>query len=115
MFSILNRHPEVSWEAFWEEVWYENYQEPEFIWQSSAANNDFEPKYSLAPLAFGTLKAAFYGMILAAPLAVCGAIFTGYFMAPRMRQSVKPLIELMGALPTVVLGFLAGLSTVAAA
>jgi len=109
MFSILNRHPEVSWEAFWEKVWYENYQEPEFIWQSSAANNDFEPKYSLAPLAFGTLKAAFYGMILAAPLAVCGAIFTGYFMAPRMRQSVKPLIELMGALPTVVLGFLAGL------
>ena len=109
MFSILNRHPEVSWEAFWEKVWYENYQEPELIWQSSAANNDFEPKYSLAPLAFGTLKAAFYGMILAAPLAVCGAIFTGYFMAPRMRQSVKPLIELMGALPTVVLGFLAGL------
>ena len=109
MFSILNRHPEVSWEAFWEKVWYENYQEPELIWQSSAANNDFEPKYSLAPLAFGTLKAALYGMILAAPLAVCGAIFTGYFMAPRMRQSVKPLIELMGALPTVVLGFLAGL------
>ncbi len=109
MHSVLNHHPEVSWEAFWSEVWYENYQEPEHIWQSSAANNDFEPKYSLAPLAFGTLKAAFYGMILAAPLAVCGAIFTGYFMAPRMRQNVKPLIELMGALPTVVLGFLAGL------
>ncbi len=109
MYDVLNHHPEVSWEALWSEVWYENYQEPEHIWQSSAANNDFEPKYSLAPLAFGTLKAAFYGMILAAPLAVCGAIFTGYFMAPRMRQNVKPLIELMGALPTVVLGFLAGL------
>ncbi len=109
MYDVLNHHPEVSWEALWSEVWYENYQEPEHIWQSSAANNDFEPKYSLAPLAFGTLKAAFYGMILAAPLAVCGAIFTGYFMAPRMRQNVKPLIELMGAMPTVVLGFLAGL------
>ncbi len=108
-WDIENRHPEVSWEALWQEVWYENYQEPEYIWQSSAANNDFEPKYSLAPLSFGTLKAAFYAMLLAAPLAVCGAIFTGYFMAPAMRKNVKPLIELMEALPTVVLGFLAGL------
>ena len=108
-WSVVNRHPEVSWEALWQEVWYENYQEPEYIWQSSAANNDFEPKYSLAPLAFGTLKAAFYAMLLAAPLAVCGAIFTGYFMAGKMRRNVKPLIELMEALPTVVLGFLAGL------
>ena len=108
-WDIENHHPEVSWEALWQEVWYENYQEPEYIWQSSAANNDFEPKYSLAPLSFGTLKAAFYAMLLAAPLAVCGAIFTGYFMAPAMRKNVKPLIELMEALPTVVLGFLAGL------
>ncbi len=109
LFGVENKHPEVSWEALWQQVWYENYQEPEYIWQSSAANNDFEPKYSLAPLAFGTLKAAFYAMLLAAPLAICGAIFTGYFMAPKMRRTVKPLIELMEALPTVVLGFLAGL------
>lgn len=108
-FHVENLHPEVSWTALWQQVWYENYQEPEYIWQSSAANNDFEPKYSLAPLAFGTLKAAFYAMLLAAPLAVCGAVFTGYFMAPKMRRSVKPLIELMEALPTVVLGFIAGL------
>ncbi|MES3008352.1 MAG: ABC transporter permease subunit [Pseudomonadota bacterium] len=108
-WSVENEHPEVSWEALWQKVWYENYQEPEYIWQSSAANNDFEPKYSLAPLAFGTLKAAFYALLLAAPLAVCGAIFTGYFMAPAMRRNVKPLVELMGAMPTVVLGFLAGL------
>jgi phosphate transport system permease protein len=38
-----------------------------------------------------------------------GAIYTAYFMTPRMRQYVKPSIELMGALPTVILGFLAGL------
>ena len=61
------------------------------------------------PLSFGTLKAAFYAMLLAAPLAISGAIFTGYFMAPPMRKQVKPLIELMQAIPTVVLGFLAGL------
>ena len=108
-WHVENEHPEVSWSALWDKVWYESYAEPEYIWQSSAATNEFEPKYSLVPLSFGTLKAAFYAMLLAAPLAICGAIYTGYFMAPAMRRKVKPLIELMEALPTVVLGFLAGL------
>jgi phosphate transport system permease protein len=109
VWAVHNEHPEVSWSALWGRVWYESYSEPGYVWQSSAANNDFEPKYSLMPLAFGTLKAAFYAMLLAMPLAICGAIFTGYFMVPVMRQQVKPLIELMAAMPTVVLGFLAGL------
>lgn len=108
-WEVHNEHPEVSWSVLWEKVWYEGYSEPEYIWQSSGASNEFEPKYSLMPLTFGTLKAAFYAMLLGAPLAICGAIFTGYFMAPAMRRKVKPLIELMEALPTVVLGFLAGL------
>ena len=109
VWSVHNEHPEVSFSALWQKVWYESYAEPEYTWQSSSASNDFEPKYSMMPLAFGTLKAAFYAMLLATPLAICGAIFTGYFMAPAMRRKVKPLIELMEALPTVVLGFLAGL------
>lgn len=108
-WEVHNEHPEVSWSVLWDKVWYEGYSEPDYIWQSSASSNEFEPKYSLVPLSFGTLKAAFYAMLLAAPLAICGAIFTGYFMAPAMRRKVKPLIELMEALPTVVLGFLAGL------
>ena len=109
LWKIHNEHPEISWSALWEKVWYEGYQEPEFTWQSSASTNDFEPKYSLMPLAFGTLKAAFYAMLLGTPLAICGAIYTAYFMVPAMRRKVKPFIELMEALPTVILGFLAGL------
>jgi len=108
-WEIENEHPEISFSALWEKVWYEGYQEPEYIWQSSAANNDFEPKYSLSPLAFGTLKAAFYAMLVATPLAICGALYTAYFMSPTLRRKVKPSIELMEALPTVILGFLAGL------
>lgn len=109
LWAVDNEHPDISWQALWEKVWYEGYEKPEYIWQSSASNNDFEPKYSLMPLAFGTLKAAFYAMLIATPLAICGAIYTAYFMAPAMRRKVKPLIELMEALPTVILGFLAGL------
>lgn len=48
-------------------------------------------------------------MLVAVPLSLMGAIYTAYFMTPFNRQQVKPVIELMGALPTVILGFLAGL------
>ncbi len=107
--TLKNPHPEVSWSALWDKVWYEHYDEPKYVWQSTAANSDFEPKLSLAPLTYGTLKAAFYAMLLAAPLAVAAAIYTAYFMAPGMRRKVKPVIELMEAMPTVILGFFAGL------
>src|SRR5690606_16568719 len=108
-FPVSTPHPEISWRSLWGKVWYESYPEPDYVWQSTSANTDFEPKLSLSPLAFGTLKAAFYAMLLAAPLAVAAAIYTAYFMAPRMRTKVKPVIELMEALPTVILGFFAGL------
>ncbi|WP_024690205.1 MULTISPECIES: ABC transporter permease subunit [Pseudomonas syringae group] len=107
--ALDNPHPEVSWSSLWGKVWYENYDEPKYVWQSTASNSDFEPKLSLAPLTYGTLKAAFYAMLLAAPLAVAAAIYTAYFMAPGMRRKVKPVIELMEAMPTVILGFFAGL------
>ncbi|MCG6935109.1 MAG: ABC transporter permease subunit [Proteobacteria bacterium] len=108
-YKIHNEYPEVSWSSLWGKVWYESYPEPEYVWQSSSASNDFEPKLSLIPISFGTLKAAFYAMLIAMPLAIMGAIFTAHFMSPRLRQVVKPTIEIMEALPTVILGFLAGL------
>jgi phosphate transport system permease protein len=108
-WQVENEHPEISWSALWGKVWYESYPEPDYVWQSSSASNEFEPKFSLAPLSFGTLKAAFYAMLVAMPLAIMGAIFTAYFMTPALRRMVKPTIEIMEALPTVILGFLAGL------
>ena len=107
--DVENEHPEISFGSLWTSVWYEGYDQPELLWQSSAADADFEPKFSLTPLSFGTLKAAFYAMLFAVPLAILGAIFTANFMSPQMRQWVKPTVELMEALPTVILGFLAGL------
>jgi phosphate transport system permease protein len=108
-FHVENQHPETSWSALWGRIWYESYPEPAYVWQSSSASNEFEPKFSLLPLSFGTLKAAFYAMLIAMPLAIMGAVFTAYFMSPALRRAVKPTIEIMEALPTVILGFLAGL------
>lgn len=108
-WHLRNKHPEVSWQSLWGKVWYESRQQPEFIWQSSSASSDFEPKFSLTPLAFGTLKAAFYALLFAVPMAIMGAIYTAYFMSAQTRDLVKPTIEIMAALPSVILGFLAGL------
>lgn len=109
IYRVHNEYPEISWDVLWGKIWYEGYDEADYIWQSSASTNEFEPKFSLMPLSFGTIKAAFYAMIFAVPIAIFGAMFTAQFMAPRMRQTVKPAIEIMEALPTVILGFLAGL------
>lgn len=107
--KVNNDFPEISFSSLWNKVWYESYPEPEYVWQSTSASDEFEEKFSLVPIAFGTLKAAVFAMIFAVPIAVLGAIYTAYFMSPSMRRVVKPTIELMEALPTVIIGFLAGL------
>jgi phosphate transport system permease protein len=109
LLDIWNQHPEASLGAFWNRVWYEGRSDPEYVWQASSGSDSFEPKYSMVPLTIGTLKAAFFAMLFAMPLAIAGAIYTAYFMSPKIRGYVKPTIEVMEALPTVILGFLAGL------
>ena len=86
-----------------------NYDEPSYTWQSTSGSDDFEPKFSLVPISFGTIKAAFYAMLIAVPIGLAAAVYTAYFMTPSLRKVVKPTIEIMEALPTVILGFLAGL------
>jgi phosphate transport system permease protein len=102
-------HPEVSFTTLFGKVWYEGYNEPAYVWQSSAANDDFEPKLSLTPLIFGTLKGTFYAMIFAVPLALLGAIYTSQFLNQRIKAFIKPSVEIMAAIPSVVVGFLGGL------
>jgi len=109
LYSLDNEHPEITWSALWQKVWYEGYPESAYLWQSTSASDDFEAKMSLVPISFGTIKAAFYAMLFAVPIAISGAIYTAYFMSSSIRSYVKPTVEIMEALPTVILGFLAGL------
>jgi len=108
-FVLENAHPDVSWKAMWNEVWYEGREHADYIWQASSGSDEFEAKMSLVPLSIGTLKAALFAMLFATPLAIMSALYTAYFMSPKLRGKVKPTIEIMEALPTVILGFLAGL------
>ncbi|MGD8412844.1 MAG: ABC transporter permease subunit [Candidatus Latescibacterota bacterium] len=108
-WDIDLRHPEATLKSLFLPVWYEGYNEPATVWQSSSGTDDFEPKFGLWPLIFGTLKATFYSMLFGVPLALLAAIFTSEFMSATVRPRVKTLIESMASLPSVVLGFLAAL------
>lgn len=103
------RHPEASIQALFRPVWYEGYPKAEYVWQSSSGTDDFEPKLSLVPLIFGTLKATVYSAMFGVPMALLAAICTSEFFSRRWRTPVKSTVELMAALPSVVLGFLAAL------
>jgi phosphate transport system permease protein len=107
--AIRNPHPEISWTALFGKVFYEGYEQPEYSWQSTGGTDDFESKFSLTPLLVGTLKGTFYSLLLAIPLGVFGAMFASQFLHPKLLNLVKPTVEIMAALPSVVLGFLAGL------
>lgn len=107
--SIDLAHPEVSTGVLFSPVWYEGYAKPAHVWQSSSGTDDFEPKLGLMPLIFGTVKATVYSMLFGLPLALLAAIYTSEFLKPQVRARVKPTIELMASLPSVVLGFLAAL------
>jgi phosphate transport system permease protein len=107
--DIVNPHPEISWTTLFGKVWYEGYDHPTWVWQSSGASDDVEPKLSLTPLLAGTLKGTIYSLFLAIPLGVFGAMYTSQFMHPTYKRYLKPMVEIMASLPSVVLGFLAGL------
>ncbi|MDD5559314.1 ABC transporter permease subunit [Candidatus Methylomirabilis sp.] len=108
-WTVENPHPEISWGNLFGKVWYEGYPAPAYVWQSTGGTDDFEAKFSLTPLIFGTIKGTFYALLFAIPLALLGALYTSQFMHPMLRGIVKPTVEIMAALPSVVLGFLAGL------
>ncbi|WP_148252272.1 ABC transporter permease subunit [Aidingimonas lacisalsi] len=99
----------IDIESLWLPQQYPGYDEPQYRWQANAATDADTPMFSLTPLAWGTLKAAVYALLFAVPLALGAAIHSACFMSRRLRFRIKPVIELMEALPGVVIGFIAGL------
>ena len=76
------------------------YERPEYIWQPIGNIH----KYNLIPLVIGTLKTTLVGLLFAVPLALAAAIYVSQLASPRIREFVKPGIELLSGIPSVVLG-----------
>jgi phosphate transport system permease protein len=109
LWDLRAPHADVSLGMLLRPVWYEGYPGPAYVWQSSSASDSAEPKLSLVPLIHGTLKATFYSMLFGLPLALLAALYTSEFLPRQTRARVKPVLEIMASLPSVVLGFLAAL------
>ncbi|MBN2274607.1 MAG: phosphate ABC transporter permease subunit PstC [Bacteroidales bacterium] len=72
-------------------------------WQPVSDN----PRYGLLPLFVGTLKVTLLAILFAAPLAIMAALYTAMFAPRRMKEIIKPVIELLAGFPSVVIGFFA--------
>ncbi|MFW6169434.1 MAG: ABC transporter permease subunit, partial [Planctomycetota bacterium] len=107
--ELHDPHPQAAWRTYFGKIQYEGQAAPEYSWQSTGGRDDFERKLSLVPLIIGTLKGTLYAMIFALPIALLAAIYTSQFLHPGIKRYVKPTMEIMASLPSVVLGFLAAL------
>jgi phosphate transport system permease protein len=87
---------------FLPQVWREG-RPASFTWQPVGN----VPKYSMIPLLVGTLKVTLVSMAVAAPLGIAAAVFTSEFAPRRLKEILKPTIELLAGIPSVVLGFFA--------
>ena len=76
---------------------------PAFVWQPVSGI----PKVSMIPLFIGTLKTTLVSMVVAVPVGVMGALFAAEFAPRRLREVLKPTVELLAGVPSVVLGFFA--------
>ncbi|GEM54814.1 phosphate ABC transporter permease subunit PstC [Flavobacterium branchiophilum NBRC 15030 = ATCC 35035] len=65
------------------------------------------PRFGLIALLFGTLKVTLISMLIAGPLAVLAALYTSCFASKRKKEIIKPIIEMLAAFPSVVIGFFA--------
>lgn len=79
------------------------YDKREYIWQPVGQIH----KYNIVPLFVGSLKTTLIGLLFAVPLAVGAAIYVSQLARPRVREILKPTIELLSGIPSVVIGFFA--------
>lgn len=106
-YAFDDPHPEASLKAFFGKVWYEGGDGLEYKYRATGGSADFEPKLSLVPLIFGSIKGTAYAMLFSVPVALLAAIFSAAFLPQPVKRVIKPMMEIMATLPSVVLGFLA--------
>ena len=105
--DVQDRQGVTTLKSLFSEVWYEGYEQPAYVWQTSSAAENYETKFSIIPLVIGSLKASLLALFVAIPLALGAAIYTSFFAEPSVRQYLKPAIEMLEAVPSVVIGFIA--------
>jgi phosphate transport system permease protein len=93
----------VSWRYLLFPHQWTGYDKPEYIWQPVSEIH----KYNIVPLFVGSLKATLVALLFAVPLSLAAAIYVSQLAAPRTKEFLKPIIEMLAGIPSVVLGFFA--------
>jgi phosphate transport system permease protein len=93
----------VSWRYLLLPHQWTGYDKPVFIWQPVSEIH----KYNIVPLFVGSLKATLVALLFAVPLSLAAAIYVSQLAAPRTKEILKPIIEMLAGIPSVVLGFFA--------
>ena len=93
----------TEWQYLVKSHKWNGYSKPEYIWQPVGQIK----KFNIIPLFIGTLKVTLIGLLFAVPLAVGAAIYVSQLARPRTREIIKPAIELLSGIPSVVVGVFA--------
>jgi phosphate transport system permease protein len=103
IFYSADVRQEVTLSKMWVPQLWPGYDEVGSIWQPVS---DI-PKFGVWPLVLGTLKVTVVAMMVAVPLGIGAAVYISQYAGPRTRELVKPVVELLAGIPSVVLGFFA--------
>lgn len=78
------------------------------LWEPTYSDKEFQAGYySFLPLLLGSFQIALLALFLATPLSLSAAVYSSQFFSKRLRGKLKPTIELIEAVPSVILGFIA--------
>ena len=104
--SLTESSPELE-----NDIKTENQEGKDKTWNTFATSEwvpvSDNPRFGLIGLLIGTLKVTLIAMLIAGPLAVLAALFTSCFASKRTKEIIKPVIEMLAAFPSVVIGFFA--------
>ncbi len=93
----------TGWDMMLLPYHWHGYDKAEYIWQPVSEI----PKFNMVPLIIGSLKATLVALLLSVPLGVGAAIYVSQLARPSFREAIKPTIEMLSGIPSVVLGFFA--------
>ena len=94
---------EVTLSQMWIPQLWPGYDEAGSVWQPVSEI----AKFGVWPLVLGTVKVTLVAMLVAVPLGIGAAVYVSMYAGPRTRELVKPVVELLAGIPSVVLGFFA--------
>jgi phosphate transport system permease protein len=96
------RHEVTLTQMFTSQQW-PGYDAADHVWQPVSD----VPKYGVWPLLVGTFKVTFLAMLFSVPLGIGAALYVSQYASNRVRELVKPAVEMLAGIPSVVLGFFA--------